>query len=240
MGIYRISYHEKNARLNLYNYGCNFKCIGCSYKLKNNEKKPKNFLKIDEIIDIIDSYKPKIVNFLGGTPCINPQLPIIVRYLKENTDIFVQIGHSNGSILPPLEIDFIRISIKAFSDFIHRDYTGVSNKNVLRNFKILYEHGVSLEASTTFIPNYIGNNEIEKIAQFISNLDENIPYRIIGYIPIPGTPWRRPTKKEMSSVVSIARKYLNNVSFSRLSAKEALNLTKTDPRYHSILIKQIL
>ena len=238
MGIYKISYHEEERRINLYNYGCNFKCKGCSYKLIG-EVVQKRSLKIREIITIINIYNPKIVNFIGGAPCTNPQLPKIVDFLKKNTDIIIHIGHSNGSILPPLEIDLIRISIKTYSEALHRDYTGVSNKNILKNFKLLHQANVSLDASTTYIPNYIDKEEIEKIAKFISKIDKKIPYRIIGYIPVPGTVWRRPTREEIVEAVKIARKYLANVTFSCYSPEEVGNMAKIDSRYNSKLVKQV-
>ena len=238
MGIYKISYHAGYQRINLHNCGCNFKCKGCSYKLIG-EANTKRFLGIKEIINIINRYNPKIVNFIGGAPCINPQLPKIIDYLKKNTNIIIHIGHSNGLIMPPKCIDLIRISIKTYSESLHKDYTGVSNKNVLKNFILLYQAGVALDVSTTFIPNYIDMDEIEKIAEFIATYDKNIPYHIVGYIPVPEAPWRRPTRREMVKVVKIAEKYLKNVSFSRFSATDALNLYKLDSRYNSKLVKQV-
>ena len=43
MGIHKITYSDIFKRANVYNYGCNFKCAWCSYKLKENGK-PTEFL----------------------------------------------------------------------------------------------------------------------------------------------------------------------------------------------------
>ena len=76
----------------------------------------------------------------------------------------------------------------------------------------LYQSGTQLRAESVFIPEYIDGAETEKIARFIAEVDKSIPYRIDAYIPTGDNPWRRPTPQEMQKAVSLARKYLLNVS----------------------------
>jgi pyruvate formate lyase activating enzyme len=138
--------------------------------------------------------------------------------------------------MPPKDIDAISVSIKAYTNVIHIDYTGVSNTSVLRNFIRIHKIGIEVDASSVFIPEYIDSDEVEKIAKFIASVDPNIPYHIIGYVPVPGTPWRGPRQEEVKRAAQIARKYLSNVTFSCLSSDEFLDLREVDPRYRSVRV----
>ena len=72
---------------------------------------------------------------------------------------------------------------------------------------------VKARAESIFIPDYIESKEIEKIAQFIANINPEIPYRIDGYIPYSSKDrFRRPTKNQMEEAKKISKRYLKNVS----------------------------
>ena len=86
------------------------------------------------------------------------------------------------------------------------------NAGAEENFVRLYQTGTKLRAESVFVPEYIDYSEIENISRFIACVDKSIPYRIDAYIPIGDNPWRRPTPQEMEKAVSIAQKYLLNVS----------------------------
>jgi hypothetical protein len=53
----------------------------------------------------------------------------------------------------------------------------------------------------------------------------------MGYIPIPGTPWPRPTVAQMEEVVVAVRSILKDVGFSHLTVDDARDLTKRDSRF---------
>jgi len=220
----------------VYNWGCNFRCKGCSYKLNAPYEPGTPFLDVEQVKEVLGRLDVERVHFLGGEPTTTPNLPELARFAHNELNAYTKIGHSNGSIMPPRYIDAISISIKAYTDSIHVDYTGVSNEKVLNNFVRIYDLGIKLDASSVFIPEYIDCEEIEKIAKFIANIDHRIPYRIIGYVPVPGAPWRGPTQEEVEFAAQTARKHLSNVTFSCLSPDEFLNLRNTDPLYKSIRV----
>ena len=62
------------------------------------------------------------------------------------------------------------------------------------------------------IPGYVGKDEVEKIAQFLSSLDESIPYSLLIFHPdsylsdLPITP-----KKQVLDCYEEAKKHLQNV-----------------------------
>lgn len=236
VGIYKVTYSPRFKRVSLYNWGCNFRCRGCSYKLKPPYKPGTPFIHIDKIKEILRRLDVRSVHFLGGEPTINPDLPELARFAHEELNAYTKIGHSNGSNMPPKHIDGISISIKAYTNSLHMDYTGVSNHSVLNNFVNIYKSGIRLDASSVFIPGYIDCDEIEKIAEFVAGVDPKIPYHIIGYIPVPGAPWRAPIKEEVEKAAKVAKKHLMNVTYSCLSQKEFLKIRHIDPRYKSMRI----
>ena len=221
-------------RANIYNHGCNFNCTWCSYKLKNGNK-PKKFLNIDQIKKILSNLDIERVHFLGGEPTIYSGLAEIVDFAKNELGIYTKIGHSNGSRMLPQGIDAASISIKTISEKIHIEHTGVSNAPVLRNFAEAYDRGIALDASSVLIPGFIDCDEIEKIAQFIADISPSIPYHIVGYLPVPNSPWREPTPKEVKKAENIAKKYLKNVTSSCLTIEDFFNLNQ-NVQYKSIRV----
>ena len=96
---------------------------------------------------------------------------------------------------------------------MHRDYTGVDNKVILRNFtEIAASKSVSLHVETVFIPDYVDEDEVLRIADFIASIDPAIPFRIDAYLPIQGLPWRAPQAHEIQSLTEKARCMLPNTS----------------------------
>ena len=234
MAIYKITYSEVFKRANIHNYGCNFNCAWCSYKLKNNGK-PDRFLSITQIKEVLSNLGLARIHFIGGEPTIYSGLAEIAEFAHNELGAYTKIGHSNGSHMPPENIDAWSVSIRTVSDKLHRAYTGgKSASKVLHNFKDGYDRGIEMDASSILIPNLFGKDEIEKIAQFIAEIDPNIPYHIVGYVPTPDSPWRKPTPAEVKEAENIAKRYLKHVTSSCLNIDDFLSLHTDDIRYKSM------
>ncbi len=222
--VYHISFHTAHKLSCLFFWGCNFECIGCLRKVEPFDchfpapklsPKPFSpaFLTVEDIIDALKNVKPQVVVFEGWEPTLDPHLGKIA------TELHREIGTcnyllTNGYILPELEgIDEVKVSIKAFSDEIHREYTGKSNRRVLYNLREFYQRGIKLSAETVLIPGYVNEEEIGRIARFLASVDKEIPLRIDAYWPIASKKWRPPTAYEMRQAVDEAERYLVNVSF---------------------------
>jgi len=214
----------------LHFWGCNLECRVCLLKkemydchlaetrdgifndVKKSPQIPERFLDLEEVMQILGKLEVREAIFMGAEPAIDLQLPQLAEALHKEFGSY-NILLTNGFKLIDLEhIDEVVFSLKAHANNLHRHYTGKSNKKALENFVRLYKSGIKLRAESVFIPEYIDYLEIENIAKFIAKVDRNIPYRIDGYISIGDNPWRRPTSQEMKKAVSIARKYLINVS----------------------------
>jgi len=217
MNIHRITYNQKMNSCSLYFIGCNFRCIGCYWKEiygKIDLEKLK-LLNLKETFNLLGQVNPKRVYILTGDPRPNPEFNHLPKALFDRFGCEVRLL-TNGFILPDLEgLKHVSISIKGYSDRLHMDYTGKPAQVIRRNFRHLYDQGIELSASSVYIPDYIDAQEIERIAQFISSVDSKIPYRVIGYMPVPKVKFRKPNYEEVERVANIARRYLETVTFSR-------------------------
>ena len=236
MAIYRITYAEKHKRATLHHWGCNFRCRGCTYKLKQNSR-PRKFPTIEAIHDCLRGLDLAAVHFMGGEPTTNPQLPELLAFCKRHLGVTTRLGHTNGSGLVLENLDGSNVSFKAFDEGLHREYTGHPAAPLLENFRRSYAAGLKMKASTVFIPDLGGLDQVEKIAAFIGSLDWHIPFHVLGYIPVPGAPWRRPTDEEMEEAVAIARRYLDAVTFSHFTSEQAKDLEQRDDRF---AVRQVL
>ncbi len=160
------------------------------------------------------------VIFMGAEPALDLEMPRLAEALHRQFSSH-NVLLTNGFHIPDLtHIDEVVFSIKAFTDSIHRDFTGASNETALQNFLTVYKSGVRLRTESIFIPEYIDGVETEKIAEFIGGVDKNIPHRIDAYIPTGDNPWRRPAPGEIEAAARMAGKYLKYVSY--LTGKEDL------------------
>jgi len=236
MAVYKISYSKKFKRANIHNYGCNFNCAWCSYKL-HDRRKPNKFLKVSKIKKVLSGLDIDRVHFVGGELTTYPLLSEISDFTKNELGVYTKIGHSNGFNLPPDSIDAISMSIKSLSEDFYLKYTGKSNAPVLKNFETAYEMGIKVDASSVFIPRLVEHREIEMIARFFASLDAKIPYHITGYIPVPGASWRYPTLNEIEKAKMVAEQYLETVTTSWFSSSdEYIRMIKENPKYQSIKV----
>lgn len=230
MNIYHITYSPEPKTVCLHFWGCNLSCRTCLchkeiYDCHLEETKeiifqpdkvaepaPKTFLPLNKVQEILRSLEVQRVIFMGQEPTIDPVLPELAKELHREFGSYNILLTNGFELLPAEDFDEVVFSIKAYTDSLHRDYTGKSNKEALDNFVSMYKSGVKLRAESVFIPEYIEHNEIGNITRFIARMDKNIPYRIDAYLPIAGNQWRRPSADEMKAAVTAAKRYLHNVS----------------------------
>lgn len=227
-----MSYEEESCTAILCNHGCNWDCSICSYKLRE-DLQPSRFLSTGEVLENLASVKVDKVVLLGGEPLTCPDLDVLVDYAKGELRAHVKIAHSNASLLPPEGVDEMGVSLRAVTKRKHQQLTGAPNNKVLANIYKLHDRGIELRMSTVLIPDVITLDEVEKISEFVASVDENIPFHVTGYIPVPGIPWKSPSWEEMKAAVIVVRKHLKNVTSSSLTVKDYLSLTEQDSLHRS-------
>jgi len=231
VNVYHITYSPTARVVCLHFWGCNLSCKACLLKREIYDchlaetkdrifrgqnvanQTPDSFLELEGVMQYLRKLDIQQVVFMGAEPALDPELPELTEALHREFSSY-NILLTNGFQLTDLtNIDEVVFSIKAYTDSLHRHFTGASNKKALENLVKLYKSGVKLRTESIFIPEYIDEPEIENIARFIAGVDASIPYRIDAYIPIGDNPWRRSTPGEIKNAASLASKYLRNVSY---------------------------
>ena len=179
MAIYKVTYSERYRRVTLHNYGCNFRCRGCTYKLKKNPR-PQRFPCVEEIQGCLERIAPDSVHFMGGEPTTNPQLSALLSFCKHDLGVTTRLGHTNGSGLVLQDLDGSNVSFKAFDEQLHREYTGHSAAPLLENFRRSCEAGLDMKASTVFNPDFGGLEQVEKVAAFVGKVRSTHSFPRLG------------------------------------------------------------
>ena len=229
--VYHITYFQESKTACCYFAGCNFRCSGCIRKVCSKDihlpldlqsggyEQKSSFLTIAQVLGVLKKEKVNKVIFLGGEPTIDPNFDFLCREIKQSINSF-NVLLTNGYVLPDLLfLDEVCLGIKARTFKLHKEYTGMGSDRVFENLQTFNSSRVFLRTESVFIPGYIGFEETERIAYAISRINPDIPHRIDSYIPVPGTSWRKPSFEEMNKAVSIAKEYLNQVSFIEIDKK---------------------
>jgi len=214
-----------DSRCTIQTSGCNFRCTGCFSAARNICGKN---LTPDDIIEAVNTHasepapgirscKPDKQNKIdvliaGGEPTLyGDELIELIRGLGGRRVTLATNGHLlDADMIEKLPPCRVHINLKALTPSIHTQYTGVGNENVCNAIHLLYEHSFDMEVETVYIPDVVEADEIERIAQFLSEIDTHIPFKIIRYIPANGFS-RRPKRQEIERAVGVASGYLKNV-----------------------------
>ncbi len=237
MKAYHIAYEPSFETATVHFWTrCNLSCRGCfcDYEQlywnlfddpvsriadKARQPPPTHFLSLEEVMAFLKGLAIKTVLLMGVEPTLDPELPKLAEALHSEIGSY-NIIMTNGLKLVDMEhIDLVLFSLKAYSDDIHKDYTGKSNKKILENFVTVYKMGKKLQAISLVIPDYIDAYETERVARFIASVDRDIPLTLHAYFPVPGSPWRAATAEEVEEAVKLARKHLVNVPYRTLDLK---------------------
>ncbi|MCL2712369.1 MAG: radical SAM protein [Methanomassiliicoccaceae archaeon] len=238
MAFYKVTYNAKHDFATVHNYGCTFRCPICSYKLVSGANgtpglvspRPEHFLTDDEIKDALLSVSPKRVNFMGGEPTVAKTLPEMLEFAKKELNARTTLGHTNGSDLNLRYLDAANVGLKAWNDDVHKKITGIEKRKIYGNFETAAKKGMELSANIIYIPGLVDIDQIEAVAEFISSF-ENISFHIMGYIPVPGQPYRMPTAEEMENAKAKAQIHIADVKYSHLSPEQVLSMEKNDDRF---------
>ncbi|MBN1614723.1 MAG: radical SAM protein [Deltaproteobacteria bacterium] len=239
MAFYKVTYNEKYRFATVHNYGCTFRCPICSYKLKSGEHgkpghaypPPERYLEAEEIKGVLKTLDVDKLYFMGGEPTVAKDLQEIIDFAKEALGVPSHLGHTNGSRLPLPNLKGANVGLKAWDDGVHLAYTGKRKKRIFDNFDRAYRAGMELKANVVYVPGLVDLDQIESIAAWIAGLDREIPFHIMGYIPVPGQKYERPTAEQMKAAEAACRRHLRHVAFSHMDPESALHLSGRDDRF---------
>jgi len=218
-------------------YGCTFNCLFCqnsSHKHFSN----KFLIDVETLADRI--YKNENVTcvcYFGGTPEV--QLPFTINLSNliiekinkgEHSRKFRVCWEWNGSGNTSLVDKCMQIAVesggnikfdlKSFDEKLNLALCGVSNSRTLENFKYLADNYFGsrsegmpeMSACTLLVPGYVNHEEVEQIAKYISEINNEIPYNLLVFHPdyqmkdLPIT-----SRKQANRCFDIAKNYLTHV-----------------------------
>ena len=136
-------------------------------------------------------------------------------------NVFVSNGFESKESLELIApyLDAINIDLKSFNPDFYKKIVKGRLDYVLDNIKQVYKKGIHLEITTLIIPKHNDSQkELTQIAQFIKNLDPNIPWHITAFHPdykmldIPPTPIKTLLKAyDIGKKVGLHYVYIGNV-----------------------------
>lgn len=239
MAFYKVTYNERHHFATVHNYGCTFHCPTCSYKLKSGPSGkpglaypgPDRYLNVEEIKEILRRLPIKDLYFMGGEPTVAKDLPALLRFGKEELGVTTRLGHTNGSQIPLTDLDGANVGLKAWDEDLHRSLTGRERRRIFANVAAAYAGGVDLKINIVYVPGLVDVDQVEGVAAWLASVSRDIPFHIMGYIPVPGQPYPQPTEEQMLAAERACRQHLGQVKSSRLTPDHALRLADRDDRF---------
>jgi pyruvate formate lyase activating enzyme len=226
------------SNLAVFLYGCNFDCLFCQNSSHKRIDQTQKISK-DEFKEIvIKDENITCICFFGGSP--EPQLPFVISTARElvesNPNRILRIcfewnGCGNKQLVKQAaELanetgGNLKFDIKCFNENLSIALCGVSNKRTFENFSDIAKEFFdkrpdvsNITATTLLVPGYVDQIEVNSIAQFIGELDQNIPYSLLIFHPdfemqdLPITP-----TNQVKSCYYTAKEYLNHVNIGNKS-----------------------
>jgi pyruvate formate lyase activating enzyme len=101
-------------------------------------------------------------------------------------NVFVSNGYQSNETIKEIApyLDAINVDLKSMNEKFYQKICGAHLEPVLKNIKIFYQKGIWIELTTLIIPQENDSEkELKEIAQFIAQIDKNIPWHISRFFP---------------------------------------------------------
>ncbi len=183
---------------------CNHRCYFCYFK--HNLNSNINELTTEEAKEMIDELNDMgvlILTIEGGEPFVRKDMLEILRYIKKNTDICVDIL-TNGSLLSQPVIkeiyklldnkcDAIQVSLLAYNRKDHYNTTSADTfYKVVENTKELLKYGLNVRTNTVITKfNY---NNLDKVYLLASEIGINSGFSVVPPFQFDDPIYREPEK----------------------------------------------
>lgn len=206
--------------LSLGTFGCNLACDYCqNWTISRNPTASSEYLSPEQAVEKALSLKSSGnigIAYTYSEPLMWYEYVFDTAKLAREAglkNILVTNGYINTKPLQELlpYIDAVNLDIKAYTDRFYNDLCKGSLAPVLKSAGLFAAH-CHLEVTTLLIPGLNDSvEEITELAEWIANLDKNIPLHLTRYYPnyrlnLPPT-----SAETMIEAKDIARNYLNYV-----------------------------
>jgi pyruvate formate lyase activating enzyme len=184
--------------------GCNFKCFFCQNWQISQSPGDEGYIDgkdvpPEEIVKHAVKNNCSSIAYTYTEPTIFFEYAYdtaVIAKKKGIKNIFITNGFMTGECIEMIApyLDAANIDIKSYSDKTYREKMGGRLEPVLDNVKDMYDRNIWIELTTLIIPGINDSDEeLKEIADFISRLDNNIPWHLSAYYPqyksdLPATP----------------------------------------------------
>ncbi len=200
---------------------CTFNCLFCQNWHYRDRKTRTTAAELAQAVNPTTG----CICFFGGDPTPFARHSIEVSRLVAEKRRKVRIcWETNGSVAPKYMdswIDIalrtdgcIKIDLKTFSEPLNNALCGTSNSTTKENIRRVARSMIKrpnpplLIVSTLLIPGYIDEQELTRMAEFLSTIDRTIPWSFLGFFPhFHFGDMPRTSQKQAESALRIVRKY---------------------------------
>ncbi len=174
--------------------GCNFHCAFCQNwgisqgSIADNGFSGEDFLP-EEVVQASLKHKCKSISYTYTEPTIFFEYAFdTAKLAKEKglSNIFVTNGYMTKDCLQMIlpYLDAANVDLKFFRDESYQKICSARLKPVLDSIKEMHNLGIWIEITTLVIPKENDSEEeLSDIAEFIANIDKNIPWHVSGFHP---------------------------------------------------------
>lgn len=174
--------------------GCNFKCSFCQNWEISQASKRQNTLSGHELMpeEVVREAKKndcKSISYTYTEPTIFFEYAYETAKLAKKEglyNIFVTNGYMTKETLNVIKpyLDAANIDLKSFREDFYKEMCGAHLKPVLDTIELMKKLGIWIEITTLVVTGKNdSDNEFKDIAEFIANLDPDIPWHISRFHP---------------------------------------------------------
>lgn len=174
--------------------GCDLHCSYCQNWITNQALRDDaavslpRFSNAEELVAMAIKHHSPVVVSTYNEPLITADWAMQVFEKASESGLacgFVSNGNATPEVLDYLNplVSLYKVDLKCFDDRQYRKLGGVLN-NVLRTIDDLKDRGFWIEIVTLVIPGFNDSDEeLQKIAQFIVRVSEDIPWHVTAFHP---------------------------------------------------------
>ncbi|MHC4895509.1 MAG: radical SAM protein [Planctomycetota bacterium] len=189
---------------------CSFDCLPCqNWHFRQTDLRHHSGTTAAELADA-SSDGTFCVCFFGGDPSSQMPHALISAAMLAERGVVVcweTAGSSSMKLIDRALVlslrtgGCVKFDLKALTEPLHIVLTGVSNEQTLHNFARAAERFSErpepppVVASTLLVPGYVDAEEVGRIASFVAEQDQRIPYALLAFAPnfrmtdLPRTSW---------------------------------------------------
>ena len=172
--------------------GCNFCCMFCQNweisQVRNGAITGRNLLP-EEVVDEAIASGCQSVAYTYTEPTIFYEYAFDssrIAHKKGLKNLFITNGYISEEALKAIApyLDAANIDLKSMNDHFYRNICRAKLQPVLENIKLYYKLGVWIEITTLVIPGHNDSpEELRDIAEFIKDINPDIPWHISRFYP---------------------------------------------------------